>query len=143
MEVAMQETGQPGERRVSAHQPLEMILARQFASQLLIPMALLDASGEVLFLNEAALELLVGGQDVGDAPLWASELFVDEDNRPSREPFRTVLQHGEPAHARLHLPAAGPSQAVLVTAYPVRGTAMPLAGAMVVFWKENNVQALS
>ncbi|MGH9011573.1 MAG: PAS domain-containing protein [Acidimicrobiia bacterium] len=122
---------------MSTQQPLEMIVARQLAGQLTIPMVLLDARGEVLFLNEAALELLVGGQDVGDAPVWVSELFVGDDGRPSREPFRTVLQHGEPAHARLHLPATATSQAILVTAYPVRGTAGPLAGAMVVFWEEN------
>ena len=121
----------------SEQQPLEMILARQLAGLLTIPMVLLDARGEVVFVNEAALEFLAGGQDGGDAPLWASELFVDENRRPAREPFRTALGHGEPAHACLRLPGAGPSGAVLVTAYPVQGTAGPLAGAMVVFWKEH------
>ena len=121
---------------VSTQQPVEMILVRQFASLLIDPMALLDSRGEVLFLNEAALEFLVGGQDVGDAPVWASELFSDDNGRPAREPFRTVLQHGQPAHARLHLPGAATSETILVTAYPVRGTAAPLAGAVVLFWKE-------
>jgi hypothetical protein len=59
-----------------------MILARQLAGQLTIPMALLDARGEVLFLNETALELLVGGLAGGDAPVWASELFVDDERPP-------------------------------------------------------------
>ena len=120
-------------------EPLEMILARQLASHLDVAIALLDGHGEVLFINDAAQLLLVGATDGGERPAWVSELFVGEDGRPSREPFRSVLQNGEAAHARLR--TAATAEAVLVTAYPVRGTAVSLAGAMVVFWKETSPSA--
>jgi PAS domain-containing protein len=123
---------------------VELILARQLASRLAVPVVLVDAGGDTLFFNEPA-EAIVGRPfDEVDA------LSLEERTRrmaPRRRDGRLVptnqlpsvvaMIRRRPAHSSFHLTGLdGVLHAVQATAIPIESARGQVLGALIVLWPD-------
>ena len=131
---------------MSANQ-IEIILSRQLADCLSIPVFLTDAKGNLLFYNEPAEELLGKRyEETGEMPVeeW-STIFkpVDEDGNalpPEELPLVKTLTHHYPAHGEFWIQSLkGEKNKISVTAYPVIGRPDRFLGAVAIFWKSKEL----
>jgi hypothetical protein len=122
--------------------PIEIILTRQLAEYLSVPLLLVDSKGDLLFYNEPA-ESILGRrfEDTGPMPAgeWPSIITaLDDQGRPvapDELPPMTTLATRLPAHRRLHLvDGERGSRAVEVTAIPIAGLHGDFLGAAAMFW---------
>ncbi|HXF97142.1 MAG TPA: PAS domain-containing protein [Gaiellaceae bacterium] len=129
-----------------AQRHLVLILARELASKLATPALVSDASGELVFYNEPAGELL--GRTYAEAGAlpaarW-SELFAveDEEGRPlplERMPAGVAFAERRPAHGRVRITALdGRRRLLSVTAIPLFASAAELVGVVALFWEETD-----
>jgi len=126
-----------------AQYPIELILARQFASQLAMPVFIINARGTLVFFNEAA-ESIVGRRfdETGDvaADEWAAG-FTPRDETGRAVPLETLplmvaMRERRPGHAHLHIRGLdGVDRRIQVTAFPVIGHGDHYVGAMAIFWE--------
>lgn len=122
---------------------VEVILTRQLASYLSMPIFVVDPEGKLLFYNEPA-ELILGQrfEETGELPLneW-STLFVptSEDGKAvdaDHLPLVVALRDRRPAHGPLRIVGLDGKQRVLaITALPIIGQAGRFLGAMAIFWE--------
>ncbi|HET7340692.1 MAG TPA: PAS domain-containing protein [Methylomirabilota bacterium] len=126
-----------------AQREVELILTRQLASCLSVPIVLVGPTGDVLFYNEPA-EALLGLRFQETGPLKAADAesrirLTDERGAeiPRHErPSGTALSERRPGHSRMWLTAAdGGRREVEVTAFPLLGQSGDLLGAAVMFWE--------
>jgi hypothetical protein len=122
--------------------PIEIILTRQLAEYLSVPLLLVDSKGELLFYNEPA-ESILGRrfEDTGSMPSeeWSKQLAaLDEQGRPLPAddlPLMVTLASRMPAHRRLRLvDGEHASRAVEVTSIPIAGLHGDFLGAAAMFW---------
>ncbi len=77
--VARPSEGSPA---ISTHKPIQLILARQLASSLAMPIVIVDAEGTLIYWNEPA-ELLLGirFEETGEIPasIWREQFAVRDD----------------------------------------------------------------
>lgn len=124
-------------------EPIEIILLRQWASYLGLPVWIMDAGGSLIFYNEAAeallgrrfeesgaisvedLSSLFSTRDDEGNPLSAAELPVSVALMERRPSHRTIVFVGFDGHARR----------IDVTAFPVTGLAGRMLGAVAMFWE--------
>jgi PAS domain-containing protein len=122
---------------------LVLILAREFASNLATPTVLADASGQLVFYNDAAAE--VTGRsfaETGEMPLdeWVAA-FAPRDSGsepldPERRPTRIALDEQRPAHERLQITSAdGEEREVSAAALPLFAQADEFVGIVAFFWR--------
>ncbi|MFN2484434.1 MAG: hypothetical protein ABR509_05785 [Candidatus Limnocylindria bacterium] len=125
-----------------ASQPIELILLRQVASYLDMPIFLIDATGQLLYYNEPA-EPLLGMRFDEVGPIGVDEwLAAFRPGAPggqplpkSEVPLIRALEQGSPVHESLRIAALdGVHRVVDVTALPLRGQASQLLGAIAFFW---------
>lgn len=122
--------------------PIEIILTRQLAEYLSVPLLLVDSKGDLLFYNEPAESIL--GQrfeDTGGMPAeqWSRSFSaVDEQGQPIAPddlPLMITLATRMPAHGRLHIvDGAHGTRAVEVTSIPIAGLHGDFLGAAAMFW---------
>jgi nitrogen fixation/metabolism regulation signal transduction histidine kinase len=121
--------------------PIEIILTRQLAEYLSVPLLLVDSKGNLLFYNEPAESIL--GQrfeDTGGMPVeqWSKSFAaVDEEGQaiaPDDLPLMVTLSTHMPAHRRLHIVDGDASRAMEVTAIPIAGLHGDFLGAAAMFW---------
>lgn len=125
-------------------QPIELILLRQWASYMSIPIWVMDASGNLLYYNAPAEEILGRQFDLA-GPIKAAEiegLFqtrrLDGTPLPSDElPVITSLVERRPAHGTLGFRGLdGEWRAVEVTALPIeRPGGAEFLGVVAMFWE--------
>lgn len=125
------------------HNQLEIILSRQLADCLSIPIFLVDPSGNLLFYNEPAEELL--GQrfdETGslDVDKWATMFQqMDEHGKeipPAHLPLVKTLKNKHPNHGSFWIKnLKGERFKISVTAYPIIGRPDRFLGAVAMFWK--------
>jgi PAS domain S-box-containing protein len=127
-----------------AQQPIEMILARQFADHVATPMVVIDAEGTAVFWNEPA-ERFTGLRfdETGRLPkeTWVRGYKArdrDGNDLPSSMiPTVVALEERRPAHlahqARLF---GGEWFDVDVSALPVVGQQDRFLGVVVLFWSD-------
>lgn len=122
---------------------IEIILTRQLADCLTIPVFLTDPEGNLLFYNEPAEELLGKRyEETGRMPVeeW-STIFkpVDRDGRrlrPEELPLVKTLTHRQPEHGTFWIESLeGEKNEISVTAYPLIGRPDRFLGAVAIFWK--------
>jgi len=123
--------------------PIELILTRQLAGQLAMPVFIVDAGGTLVFYNEAA-ERVLGRrfEETGamTAAEWA-EAFIprDETGRslaPGALPLMIALREQRPAHADFYIRGLDAvERSIEATAFPLIGLAGRLVGAVVLFWE--------
>ncbi len=122
---------------------LEIILLRQWASHLAIPVFVAGNEGQLLFYNEPAEKLL--GRRYDEAGEMAvnelAEVFktTAEDGSPMPTedlPLAIDLMSGRPAHGRLRYHALdGQWRIVEVTAFPIDVHDGERIGAVALFWE--------
>ena len=123
---------------------IEVILSRQLADCLNIPIFLVKTNGDLVFYNEPAEKLL--GQrfeDTGPMPVeeW-SVIFkqTDDDGQlipPEELPLVKSLTHHVPAHGSFWIEnlTNKTKHHLSVTAIPIIGQADRFLGALAIFWE--------
>jgi len=122
---------------------LQLILARELASNLATPMFLIDARGMLVFYNDAAA-LLIGKPfaELGEIPAEEFGAVLDmktPDGGPLRRrdtPAGIAFFERRPAHTTLAARGYdGVQRLVHNTAYPLFGTSDEMHGVVSVFWQ--------
>jgi hypothetical protein len=128
---------------MSSPKPIQLILARQLASTLAMPVLIVDTEGTLIFYNEPAEVILDQRfEETGEmsADAW-TELFsvADEERNPiaqedrpimmalsERKPFSRTLWMRCGHHEWLHMN---------ITAFPLIGEGGQFLGAKMIFWE--------
>jgi PAS domain-containing protein len=131
-------------RRSVRQKSLVLILARDLCSRLATPAFLVDATGTLVFFNEAAEAIL--GRTFAEAgemrpEEWAPAFSpLDRDGRPlayDQLPLGIALMQGKPSHSRLQIRTADEvDRELAVTALPLAAHPDDLEGALALFWEE-------
>lgn len=122
---------------------VEVILARQLASCLAMPIFIADSQGNLVYYNEPAEQILGRRfEETGEmaANEW-STIFTptDEQGRPleaSVLPLNIALTEHRPAHRTFWIRGLdGVRRRIQVTAFPLIGQADRYLGALAIFWE--------
>jgi PAS domain-containing protein len=123
---------------------VELILMKQLASYLAVPIFLVDPAGTLLYYNEPA-ELLLGLRydETGEMPLeeWGT-VFAPTDRSgmplaPEDLPLAIAVQQGHPAHGQISITGLdGVARHLSVTALPLVGQSNRNLGAVAIFWED-------
>ena len=122
---------------------LILILARSFSSRLATAVFLVDATGSVIYFNEAA-ERVLGQRFVeghGMTPEEYAEVFRPSDDAGNRipileTPLGVAFSKGEPGHGVLTLRGVdGVTRPIEATAFPLLAHTNEQVGAIVFFWE--------
>ena len=122
---------------------VELILVRQLASYLALPIFVVDPTGTLIYYNEPA-EVLLGRRfdETGEMPVddWGT-VFVPRDSdgvplAPSELPLVRALERHRPEHGRMIIDGLdGVRRTLDVTALPLVGQHGRELGALAVFWE--------
>jgi PAS domain-containing protein len=122
---------------------IEIILTRQLADCLSIPVFITDTVGDLIFYNEPAEEILGKRfEETGKMPKeeW-SKVFKpldDEGNQlpPEELPLVRTLKEVFPYHQSLRIESLnGIRHDISVTSYPIISRSGDFLGAVAIFWK--------
>jgi len=122
---------------------IEVILTRQLAGYLTLPIFIVDPDGTLLFYNEPA-EAILGQRfdETGEMPAeeWAAAYTATDDgDRPlaaDELPLMIALREGRPAHRELVIRSRdNVRRRIQITAFPLRGLAGRILGAVAIFWE--------
>lgn len=123
---------------------IEIILSRQLADCLSVPIFLVDPNGDLIFYNESAEQLLGKRfEDTGPMPVaeW-SVIFKpkDEDGNlipPENLPLVKSLTYKTPAHGSFWIENIQNKTRhfLSVTSLPIIGQANRFLGALAIFWE--------
>ena len=126
-----------------AHKEIELILARQLADCLALPIILVEAGGTLVFYNEPA-EKIIGRRfdETGALPPeeWL-KLFLITDGKghplkPEDRPLMKALTQREPCQSTLWIRGGDHLEhRIHATTLPVIGRGRRFLGAMAIFWK--------
>jgi PAS domain-containing protein len=128
---------------VSVQKEIEVILVRQLAGYLTVPVFIADPEGNLLYYNEPA-EAILGRrfEDTGEMPaaVWATiftPMGVDGNPlAPEELPLLIALQEHRPANKRFSIIGLdGIHRLIDVTAFPLDGIAERHLGAVAMFWE--------
>lgn len=127
-------------------QPIEMILLRQLAEHLSIPMWVIDAEGDLVFFNEAAEPTLgIRADDVDQMPLeaWTTGFSPrDLQGNPIEGedlPPVKALRQGTPQHDTVEITGGdGVSRRISISAFPLTGGHGDIMGSVTMFWEPND-----
>jgi PAS domain-containing protein len=124
---------------------LTLILAREFAAQLSMPVFITDDQGKLVFYNEPAEDVL--GRTFAEAgemvaTEWQSTFSLETlDGRPMQleeMPGGIALLERRPAHDALRMTGLdGKRREVAVSAFPLLGHDQDLFGVTIMFWEQS------
>ena len=126
-----------------AQMDIELILMRQLASCLAMPVFLVDPEGSLVYYNEHA-EKILGRRFEESGPMPVLELAAlfhtfDEGDNPMESaelPLAIALSQRKPSHKRISIRGLdGRKRQIEVTAIPIIGQQKQLAGAASFFWE--------
>jgi PAS domain-containing protein len=122
---------------------VEVILMKQVASYLAMPIFVVDPEGTLVFFNEPA-EAILGRRydEAGEMPQseW-STIFVPVDDAgnpiaPETLPLARALAERQPAHGDMSITGLdGIGRRISVTAFPLIGQHERDLGAVAIFWE--------
>mgnify|MGYP003624899106 FL=1 len=126
---------------MSAHE-IEIILSRQLADSLTVPVFIVNPEGTLIFYNEPAEKILGKKfEDTGPMPVddWGTSFFPqDEDGNdlaPEELPLVQTIKNKVPAHKTFWIKALnGKYTKISVTSIPIIGRSKKFSGAMAIFW---------
>src|SRR5262245_46090265 len=127
-----------------AQQSVEMILARQLAGYLFVPVVVVDTTATVIFYNEPAERILgVRFEETGRIDPEEADRLIELSDDPSAgpddvgRPLITALQQRRPVHVRRRLLRRSDRVRLQVelTAFPVIDQEDRLLGALAMFWE--------
>ena len=128
---------------MSTAKAIQIILARQLASCVAMPILLVDAEGTLIFYNEPAEAILNRRfEETGEIPVDEWNTFVTvvgEDRKPilpEDRPMRVARLERKPVSRPIWM-RSGDSQwrHLQVTAVPLVGEAGHMLGVMSIFWE--------
>jgi PAS domain S-box-containing protein len=127
---------------------VELILLRQLLSRLPLPATLVDAEGNVVYVNPATERLVgVDFEALGEFPISRMPEFVDPrraDESPMEArhmPLAVALHERRPLQYRMIIHGAdGTRHRIVTTAIPLDGQGGTSLGAMNFFWEEHDEQ---
>ena len=131
--------------RSMEHTPIELILLRQLASRLPLPVTLVDAEGSVVYINPAT-ERLLGVPQAAVAELPYDRLlelieYRYADGSPMNledRPLAVALHERRPLQTTIILQGPdGVPHRVEVTAFPLDTQGGISVGAMSIFWESD------
>jgi PAS domain-containing protein len=121
---------------------LILILAREFAAELAVPVLLTDADGRLVYFNEAAEEVL--GRSFAEsgeltAPEWRDSFAIRDEHgghiEPAQMPISTTLREQRPAHGVLQIVGLDEVRRTIeVTAIPLLASRGEPIGVIAIFW---------
>jgi len=122
---------------------IEIILNRQLADCLSIPVFITDTSGNLIFYNEPAEQVLGKRfEETGEMPVeeWSTVFKpLDENGKPlppEELPLVKTLKDEFPYHKNFKIESLkGERQNISVTSYPIISRAGEFLGAVAIFWK--------
>jgi len=123
---------------------LVLILAREFAAELAVPVVVNDIDGRLVYFNEAAEEV-VGRPfaEIGEMPMDEfSASFTQRTRNHSplseeKRPTRIALEERRAAHEQLWvLSRDGVDRQIAITAFPLFAEADEFVGIVGIFWRE-------
>ena len=128
---------------------VELILARQLAGGLAVPVLLVDSRGDTVFFNEPAAELLGRRLEEVDALPFEerTELLapLHMDGRPlpvDELPGMIAMRERRPAHVSFHMHGLdGVLRPIEATAIPLESARGHVLGAFVVWWAQDGDHA--
>jgi PAS domain-containing protein len=129
-----------------AQKEIELILMRQCASYLAMPIWLMGSDGEVLYYNEPA-EPILGRRFDEAGPMPGEELSTmfwttAEDGSPLDAddlPINIALRERRPAHLPMRIRGLdGVWRKIEITAFPIEGQEGRHLGAVAIFWESEN-----
>ena len=121
--------------------PLEIILIRQLAGYLSVPVFLVDPNGNLLFYNEPA-ETLLGRrfEETGAMPAteWSTVFTpLDDESKPippEALPLMITLKSQRPVYKRMHIRGLdGLARHIEVASIPIAGLRGDFLGAAALF----------
>lgn len=124
---------------------IELILSRQLADCLNMPVFLTDTMGNLLFYNEPAEDILGKRyEDTGEmqADEWGT-IFKNKDDAgnpipPEELPLVKTLLNRLPYHKTFWIESLqGTAERISVTSYPIIGRAKTFLGAVAIFWRSS------
>lgn len=128
---------------MSSQKEIELILARQLASHLAMPIFIVDPPGNLIYYNEPA-EGILGRrfEETGEMPVeqWSTIYNpTDENGEPLSQdslPLVIALTQHCPAHRTMWIDGLdGVRRRIEVTAFPIDGQAERYLGALAIFWE--------
>ena len=122
---------------------IEIVLMRQLASYLAVPILIVDRNRDLLFFNESAEPILGRRFDETGKIEWAewANVFRAADANgillpPEEQPLRRATDRGEPAYRRFWLTGLdGVARVVEGVAVPLATREAGLLGAAGIFWE--------
>ncbi len=122
---------------------IELILNRQLADCLAIPVFITDTIGNLLFYNEPAEEILGKRyEDTGEMPVeqWSTVFRTKEEDGeplpPDELPLVKTLKNHLPYFKTFWIESLqGKAEKISVTSYPIIGRAGSFLGAVAIFWR--------
>ena len=123
--------------------PIQIILTRQLAAYLSVPIFLFDPKGNLIFYNESA-EAILGSRfdETGAMPTeewWSAFTRFDDEGQPIQledHPATITLTEKRPTYKRYHMKGPdGVVRQIEVTSIPVPGVQGDFLGALVFFWE--------
>jgi PAS domain-containing protein len=129
-----------------AQRPIELILLRQLASYLDMPIFVVDGEGRLVYYNEPAEPLLgVRFEEVGPMEMadWLTAFRpTDRAGVPLRAdevPLVVALDKRRPVHRELSISGLdGIPRRIGATALPLSGQGASFIGAVAIFWPEQD-----
>src|SRR5688500_14423677 len=127
---------------MSSQKEIELILARQLASYLAMPIFIVDPRGNLIYYNEPA-EAILGHRFEDTGVMTVEELSTllqptDENGQPLAPealPLMVALTQHSPAHREMWIEGLdGVRRFIEVTAFPMDGQAERYLGALAIFW---------
>ncbi len=126
-----------------AQHEIEVILTRQLASYLAMPIFIVDPAGTLIFYNEPA-ERILGqrfeetGELAGNE--WGTAFNATDESgaplAPDQLPLMIALEQHRPVHSRIGIVGLDKVRRVIaITAMPLIGHAHRHLGAIAVFWE--------
>ena len=122
---------------------IEIILNRQLADCLSIPVFITDTAGDLIFYNEPAEQILGKRfEETGEMPNeeWSTAFKpLDENGNqlpPEELPLVKTLNEVYPCHKSLRIESLnGVMHDISVTSYPIISRSGKFLGAVAIFWK--------
>ena len=129
------------------NQEIEIILSRQWADNLSIPVFLVDTKGNLLFFNEPAEAILgLRFEETGSLPVeeW-STIFKPQNINGEPLPMESLplvktLRNKVPDHGAFWIKSMeGKMFEIAVTSFPIIGRPDRFVGAIALFWKSTEL----
>ena len=122
---------------------IEIILNRQLADCLSIPVFLTDTVGNLIFYNEPAEDILGRRyEETGEMPVevWSTIFKTQEEDgtplQPDDLPLVKTLKKCLPFHKTFVIESLnGKNEKISLTSYPIIGRTGKFLGAVAIFWR--------